>query len=101
MASTDGEPGIKLKDFLEMWTRDGTKLVEQERQNIDGAVWYLYSVYFPESTYDYGRHMAMILKVNAKTRVILMHDLYNLSGELGANHRQGIDEWFERHAGKY
>lgn len=101
MASTDGERGIKLKDFLEMWTRDGTRLVEQERRDIDGSAWYLYSVYFPESTYEYGRHMAMILKVDAKTQVILMHDLTNLTGEVSSNHRQRIDDWFERHAGKY
>jgi len=41
MASTDGERGIKLKDFLEMWTRDGTRLVQQERRDINGAAWYL------------------------------------------------------------
>lgn len=100
MASTDGEQGLKLNDFIKMWTEDGTRLVEQERRHINGAIWILYAVYFPQSTYGYGRHMAMILKVDPEAEVILMHDLTNVSGEV-SNYRQGIDEWFERHAGKY
>jgi len=101
MASVDGKEGMKLAGFLEMWTDDGTKLVEQERRNLNGAIWILYAVYFPNSTCDYGRHMAMLLKVDAKTDTILLHDLTNLTSELSSNYRQGIDEWFERHAGKY
>jgi len=101
MASDNGEEGIKLKDFIKMWTEDGTKLVEQDRRNINGSIWLLYSVYFPESTYDYGRHMAMLLKVDAESQTILLHDLENLTGtEIGGGYRS-IAEWFESHAGKY
>lgn len=95
------EQGIKLKEFIEMWTADGTKLVEQEKQVIDGTIWLLYAVYFPKSTCDYGRHMGMILKVDKESEVILMHDLTNLSGEVNDNYRQGLDAWFMHHAGKY
>ena len=101
MSSTDGEEGITLKEFLKMWTEDGTRLIEEERQSINGTIWLLYAVYFPESTNDYGRHMGLLLKMDAKTEVILLHDLTNLSGELTKSYRQGIDDWFTRHAGKY
>jgi hypothetical protein len=101
MVSTDGEVGLKLRDFLRMWRADGTKLIKESRRVVNGAVWLLYSVYFPDSTITYGRHMAMILKVDAKTRVILMHDLKNLTSEVKENYRQGIDAWFEEHVGKY
>jgi hypothetical protein len=101
MPGVDGEVGIKFKDFRKMWTEDGTKLVRQDVRRINGAIWLLYSVYFPESTEDYGRHLAMILKIDAKTSVILCHDLENLSGTIiGGGHRS-IEEWFEKHAGKY
>lgn len=101
MASTDGETGIKLRDFLRMWRGDGTKLVREKCRVMDDATWFLYSVYFPQSTADYGRHMAMILKVDIKTRIILMHDLKNLTDKVRENYRQGIDAWFSKHAGKY
>ena len=38
MASVDGEQGIKLKDFIDMWQTDGTKLVEQERRVLNGHI---------------------------------------------------------------
>lgn len=101
MASVDGEKGIKLGDFLKMWSEDGTKLVEQDRRSINGSIWLLYSVYFSESTYDYGRHMAMLLKVDAHSQVILLHDLENLSGTVMGGGYRSIEDWFERHAGKY
>ena len=101
MVSSDGETGVKLRDFLRMWRSDGTKLIRESCRALNGATWLLYSVYFPDSTIAYGRHMAMILKVNTKTRVILMHDLRNLTNEVKENYRQGIDAWFEEHAGKY
>ena len=101
MASVDGEKGIKLEDFLKMWSEDGTKLVEQDRRSINGSIWLLYSVYFSESTYDYGRHMAMLLKVDAHSQVILLHDLENLSGTVMGGGYRSIGDWFERHAGKY
>ena len=101
MSSIDGEEGIKLKDFLDLWMADGTKLIEQDRRSINGHIWLLYAVYFPESTNDYGRHSAMLMKIDAKTEVILLHDCKNLSGEITENYRQSIDEWFSEHAGKY
>ena len=101
MASTDGKTGIKLDEFMKMWTEDGTKLVEQDKKEINGSTWLLYSAYFPESTDAYGRHMALILKVDTGTGVILMHDIENLSGTvIGGGHRS-IEEWFAKHAGKY
>ena len=101
MVSIDGQEGIKLKDFIKMWTEDGTRLIEQDRRKVDGSIWLLYSVYFPESTYDYGRHMAILLKLDAETEVILLHDLENLTGDLIGGGYRSLDEWFDRHAGKY
>ena len=101
MSSVDGEQGVKLNDFINMWQTDGTKLIEQERRNINGHIWILYAVYYPESTYEYGRHGAILMKVDAETEVILLHDCKNLAGEVNKNYRQGIDEWFNEHAGKY
>lgn len=101
MASQDGEEGVKLKDFIALWESDGTKLIEQDRRNINGHIWLLYAVYFPDSTYDYGRHSAILMKVDAKTEIILLHDCRNLSGEVNKNYRQGIDDWFNEHVGKY
>ena len=101
MASVDGEQGIKLKDFIDMWQVDGTKLVEQERRNHNGHIWILYAVYYPESTYEYGRHGAMLMKVDSKTDIILLHDCKNITGEVDKNYRQGIDEWFKEHIGRY
>lgn len=34
--NSEGEQGIKLKDFIEMWQEDGTKLVEQQRKSLNG-----------------------------------------------------------------
>lgn len=91
----------KLSDFKAMWERDGTRLVEQERRVVDGCTWLLYAVYFPSSTSEYGRHMAMILKVDTKTQEILMHDLRNIQGEARGAWHQGIDQWFREHVGRY
>lgn len=97
MASVDGKSGLKLKDFIAMWESDGTKLIEQTRRSVNGHLWLLYAVYFPESTYVHGRHMAMLLKVDMESTVILLHDLTNITGEISSNYRDGIDAWFERH----
>lgn len=99
--NSEGEQGINLKDFIDMWQEDGTKLVEQQRQSLNGHIWILYAVYFPESTTDYGRHGALLLKIDAKTDIILLHDGKNISGEVNGNYRQGIDAWFNEHVGKY
>ena len=101
MASVDGEQGIKLKDFIDMWQVDGTKLVEQERRALNGHIWILYAVYYPESTSEYGRHGAMLMKVDSETDIILLHDCKNISGEVNKNYRQGIDDWFKEHIGRY
>ena len=99
--NTNGEKGVKLRDFIDMWQEDGTKLVEEQCKSINGHIWLLYAVYFPQSTLDYGRHGALLLKIDAKTEIILMHDGKNISGEVTKNYRQGIDDWFKEHAGKY
>lgn len=101
MASQDGEEGIKLEDFKQMWCEDGTKLVEQDRRVVDGHTWLLYAIYFPESTSDYGRHSALLLKMVTETEVIILHDQMNITNEVTGNYRQGIDEWFKRHVGQY
>mgnify|MGYP001571625903 FL=1 len=100
MPSVDGQPGIRLADFMAMWQEDGTKLVEQDRCVVNGMTWLLYAVYFPESTWDHGRHMAMLLKVDTPSDIILLHDLKNITGEVG-NYRAEIDKWFQEHVGKY
>ena len=101
MTSEDGAEGIGLKEFLEMWVEDGTKLVEEERRTINGFTWLLYSVYYPESTEEYGRHMAMLLKVATETQVILAHDVENLAGSFIGGGYRTIQDWFDCHAGKY
>ena len=100
MTSVDGQPGMRLQDFIALWTSDGTKLTEEDKQELNDATWILYSVYFPDSTQDYGRHMAMLLKVS-KDGIILKHDLENLSGtQIGGGHRD-IKDWFLKHVGVY
>jgi len=97
----DNKGDMTLTEFKRMWQEDGTKLVQQSRKILNGSTWLLFAVYFPDSTYDYGRHMAMILKVDKTTGEILKHDLKNLSGEVEHYGKQGIDSWFKEHAGKY
>lgn len=99
---------MTLVEFLKMWQEDGTQLIEQDRRVLNGSLWLLYCVYFPESTYEYGRHSALILKVDNKTDEILMHDVDNITGEATPEirptvYRSGrtLDDWFEAHAGKY
>lgn len=92
---------MTLTQFKKMWEEDGTKLVKESHTRINGATWYLYAVYFPESTEGYGRHMVMILKIDTKSKEILKHDLKNIGGELSPNGRQGVDTWFKEHVGRY
>ena len=84
-----------------MWQSDGTRLVEQIRKEMDRYTWLLYGVYFPQSTYEYGRHMAMILKVDTTSGEILMHDIRNIVGEAATPYHESIDKWFNEHAGRY
>lgn len=90
---------MTLKAFKELWEADGTRLIQHERKRLNDSDWYLYSVEFPQATNEYGRHMAMILKVDPKTEDILMHDLKNQRG--AANWTQEIDDWFKQHVGRY
>ena len=92
---------MSLDDFISMWQEDGTKLLEQDRRVVNGSIWLLYAVYFPYSTDLYGRHMAMILKVDAITHVILKHDLKNIAGEDESNWRKTILAWFNSHVDQY
>jgi len=39
MSSTDGEQGVKLQDFLNMWQEDGTKLIQEQKQQVNGSTW--------------------------------------------------------------
>lgn len=99
---------MTLVEFLKMWQEDGTQLVEQDRRVLNGSLWLLYAIYFPESTTEYGRHSALILKVDNKTDEILMHDVDNITGEATPDYRptvarsgRTLDAWFDAHAGKY
>ena len=88
---------MTLEEFHKLWTEDGTRLVEHDRRIRNGFLWILYGVYFPESRVDYGRHMALLMKVDVKTKEILGHDLHNIRGE--TVHRE-VD-WFLDHVAKY
>jgi hypothetical protein len=88
---------MTLERFLKLWTEDGTRLVEHDRQVRNGFLWILYGVYFPESTVDYGRHVALLLKIDGQTIEILGHDMHNITGE--TVHRE-VD-WFLDHVAKY
>lgn len=94
---------MTLTEFKKLWETDGTKLVELEKRNLHDKdeLWLLLAVYLPESTYDYGRHMALIIKCNAKSKEILMHDVRNLSGEVTSFSESEVSDWFERHVGRY
>lgn len=101
MLSTDGQEGIVLEEFITIWQADGTKLKKEREVPYNGHLWFLYAVYFPESTEEYGRHAALLMKIDSKSRIILVHDFMNLSGEITTNYRQQVDEWFERHIKEY
>jgi len=88
---------VTLPEFLKLWTEDGTKLVEHDRRNRNGFLWVLYGVYFPESRVEYGRHLALLMKINSQTNEILAHDMHNITGE--TIHRE-VD-WFLDHVAKY
>ncbi len=88
---------MTLEEFLKLWTEDRTKLVEYDRQVRNGFLWILYGVYFPESRVDYGRHLALLLKIADNTGEILAHDMHNITGETA--HRE-VD-WFLDHVAKY
>ena len=88
---------MPLEEFLKLWTEDGTRLVEHDRQTRNGFLWILYGVYFPESTVDYGRHMALLLKIAGTTGKIPGHDMHNVTGETA--HRE-VD-WFLDNVAKY
>ena len=88
---------MTLPEFLKLWTEDGTKLVEHDRRNRNGFLWVLYGVYFPESRVEYGRHLALLMKINSQTNEILAHDMHNITGE--TIHRE-VD-WFLDHIAKY
>lgn len=88
---------MTLEEFLKLWTEDGTRLVEHDRQIRNGFLWILYGVYFPESRVDYGRHMALLLKIAGNTGEILGHDMHNITGE--TVHRE-VD-WFLDHVATY
>jgi hypothetical protein len=88
---------MTLERFLKLWTEDGTRLVEHDRQVRNGFLWILYGVYFPESTVDYGRHVALLLKIDGQTKEILGHDMHNITGE--TVHREV--GWFLDHVAKY
>lgn len=92
---------MTFDEFQKMWEEDGTKLHLQKDVPNNGHIWKLIAVYFPGSTAEYGRHMAMILKVDGTTGEILMHDLKNITGENPINWRATIDSWFESHVGNY
>lgn len=88
---------MNIKDFIKIWTKDGARLVEHDRQVRNGFLWVLYGVYFEESREGYGRHLALLLKVAERTEEILAHDIRNITDE--TVHRE-VD-WFLSHVKEY
>lgn len=91
---------MKLDSFLIEWRRDGTRLIELCREYSNGAMWLLFAIYLPESSADYGCHMALILKCDREEE-ILKHDMTNLHGEINSLSKREIEDWFRNHVGKY
>jgi len=95
---------MKLSEFKAMWEEDGTKFVKQAEKVHGKGHWYLFNVHFPYGTADYGRHMAIILKVDSKTREVLKHDTKNTSSAISnkpAPWTTEIQQWFDKHVGRY
>ena len=67
---------MTLSEFRGMWERDGYHFIEEERRNIAGNDWILFSLEGP-STLDYGRHLSLIITV-AEGGIILSMQLYVL-----------------------
>lgn len=91
---------MKLSEFKQMWEADGTKFVKLDEQERGKEHWYLYSIHFPESTTNYGRHMAMLLQVHKDTREVIAHDTKNTSYAHGGKAKpwtQEIQDWFDKH----
>jgi hypothetical protein len=93
---------MKLSEFKAMWEEDGTKLVKMDEQVRGNEHWYLYNIHFPESRTSYGRHMAVLLQVDRKTREVVAHDTKNTSAPYGkkadpAPWTKEIQDWFQKH----
>jgi hypothetical protein len=87
---------MKLTDFKDMWQGNGAKLVEVREAEQKDTLWKLFSVIFPSSTQEYGRHTGLILAVDKKSGEIIGHEISNEYGE-GAASWNRIDDWFNRH----
>lgn len=87
---------MKLAEFITMWEGDDLKMVEEERRIIDGATWILYSVTEVISTYDYGRHYALILVIN-KDEEVFSYNFLNIRSRDPQPWRPQVQDWWERH----
>ncbi|KKN46054.1 hypothetical protein LCGC14_0676730 [marine sediment metagenome] len=83
---------MNLRDFRQMWEKDGLHFVEIERRKQGGATWILYNVTEPMSTSEYGRHYGLI--VVEKQRKVVAHNFKNTQG---GNWTRELTAWWEEH----
>ena len=94
--------GMTLLDFINMWEQDGTKMRERQRQSLNAHTWILYAIYYPEPVPGHPRHAALILKVDTKTKVVLLQiPFVGDDVKSKSNYIQRLDNWFEENVEKY
>lgn len=92
----------QLYDFLHDWEKDGFEFKQLDRpKTTDEAKWYLYGVTLPYSSYDHGRHTALMVAVEPKTLEVLAHNFKNIhangNGFNRGEWRKQILEWWDEH----
>jgi len=92
---------MKLEDFRRLWEEDGFHLTETERKEKGGFYYLLLRLKSDQSTEEYGRHGAILMKVEKATGEIDSYDTMNLAGDWQGNtpYTLEVQEWFERHVG--
>ena len=72
---------MPLEDFLNLWRKDGFKLVEIETKELEkGLVAKRYNVYSDEFYEGYGRHLGIVVVLNRSNRVV-NHEVFNILGD--------------------
>jgi len=87
---------MNLRQFKRLWEKDGLEFIEEERRSLNGTTWILFDVVEPQSTYDYGRHYALMVVLGKRGKVIA-HNFKNISSATPGPWRQQVDAWWERH----
>ena len=93
--------GMTLLDFINMWEGDGTKMTEQQRQSLNGHTWILYNIKYPEPLPYRDRHSALILKVDKKTKIILLQIPFIGEEVVNQNYYNLLEDWFNENVEKY